>query len=199
MRPSVKLLWVLFGTIAAGTAACDETNTASQNVIAADTSVVLELRRTLSRGERYEIEQRGIQVGEYLGDNRYLALVPMGSDLEALLTQLEYVEAVSPLGADEKLDDAIRHNLIPDYARSGERITVQVSFFQNREIEAKSLLAEYSAEVAHNTDAGVWVASILPAHAEELADHGVVRRVEIMADPKLLEEEGEMPSMEMEH
>ena len=124
-----------------------------------------------------------------MGENKYLALVPEGQDLKALKSRMEFLTDISPLDFNAKIGAALKARDIPDYARRGERIIVQLSFFRSRESDAMNLLAPYSDSIEYDMESNVWRADILPSQLDELAKHGGIRRIEVAADPKLLAEE----------
>jgi hypothetical protein len=184
-----ELLALLVAGALSGSAACSMADTQDKDLTTAATAMVLEFNGKLTGKDRYDIEQRGIEVAEYLGDNKYVALVPKGEDLSDLRQQTENLRSVLPLGMEYKIDDSLRADEFPDYARRGERLMIQVSFFRSAEDNAAEILRAYSVEIDHDDESNYWVADILPSELEQLAQYGQIRRIELVADPKLLEED----------
>ena len=185
----LPLLGLISAITVLPTGACGGIEISNDSHTESDTTVILEAKRILSRTERSDVERIGIELGEYMGENKYLALVPAGQDLEALKSRLEFLTDISPLDIDAKIDAALKARDIPDYAQRGERIIVQVSFFRSRESDAMTLLAPYSDSIEYDMESNMWLIDILPNQLDELAKHGGIRRIEVAADPKLLEEE----------
>lgn len=178
------LMWAI-----ASTGACSPVDGEAQSAKDTDTTVVLVAESPFTSTERYEIEQQGIQVAEYLGDNRYLGLVEGQQDLTELADRLKSLSEISKLDPMLKVDASIFSDDLPDYARAGGQVIAQISFFPSSKEEESSILEPYFNKIEYDENSGTWLVTAKPDELSKFAEKGRVRRIEIAADPKLLEDD----------
>jgi hypothetical protein len=147
-------------------------------------AVILEFVAPLRRAERRALSDVEIDVADYMGNNRYLALLPDGLSLAALQQTIHFLRAVEPLTITQKLGADLRTAKVPAHARVNGRVKVHVWLFSVTETIAKRVLRRHSDVVRHVSDA--WEVEIDERRLENLGAEPIVKRIEASPDPRLL-------------
>lgn len=150
-------------------------------------AVTLEVTRSIRRTERGALAEAGIQLGEYLGDNRYLALLPAEVTAAQLRRDFAFISAFTPVAAMDKLAPELRQGKVPDYARSPDgRFKLHVELFESTDDEARAILARHTDAIEFSENAGAWKVEIAPDRLDALAAEPAVKRIDPVPDPRLL-------------
>jgi hypothetical protein len=141
----------------------------------------------LHRVERQALAQAGVELAEYLGNNQYLALLPPPEAGTALQEKVPFLLSVSPITPREKLSAELRSGQLPAYAVAGDgRFRVRVQMFQSQKAAANQVLSRHSDTVRYDHASASWDVLIQRGKLEALAAEPIVKRVEVVPDPRLL-------------
>lgn len=150
-------------------------------------AVVLETAGPLRRGERGELTEAGIELGEYLGNNRYRALLPSEKAATELQESFAFIRGVEPIAVVDKIAPELRQGEVPDHARLADgRLKLHVELFESAQDEVRALLTRYAQAVRFNEQAGTWEVEVAPDQLEALAAEPAVKRIDPAPDPRLL-------------
>ena len=139
-----------------------------------------------------KVKERGITLYDYVGANAYYARIPVHGMRRRL--KRSGIQALTRVAGEWKLDDNIAKNDIPDYAKDGDLIKVQMVVWESfREDWVRSRLASMGVQVKdfHFAEA-FWSVSMSVSQADvlKLAEEAWVKHVGLEAPPAELYEEG---------
>lgn len=150
-------------------------------------AVELSVGGALARAERGALLERGVLIGQYAGEGRYPVLLPGPLDAAALQRDFPFVQEVSPLDPEEKLDPALRAGEIPEHAQLGDgMIRLHVQLFGGTEMDAEALLSPLAEAIRYDDESGAWSLEIPQSRVSALADVPEVARVSFPPEPGLL-------------
>jgi hypothetical protein len=147
-------------------------------------AVTLEFMAPLRRAERRALSDAEIDVADYMGNSRYLALLPDGLSPAALQRTFHFLRAVEPLTITQKIGADLRTGKVPAHARVDGRVKAHVRLFNVTETIAKRVLGRHSDVVRRVSDA--WEVEIDERRLENLGAEPIVKRIEAAPDPRLL-------------
>jgi len=160
---------------------------ASQPAIDTQISVILELNQPLKRRQRGKLSEVGVIVAEYMGDNRYRAVLSTQLSDEELVKRFQFVLAVEPISSTEKLAPEIRSGAYPKHAVQADgRLRLHIELFDLGRNDGLAMLQRYTDDVRFHEQTGAWEIIIEADKVESLAREPVVKQIDLAPDPKLL-------------
>jgi hypothetical protein len=160
---------------------------ADQPAINTQTYVILELNQPLKRSQRGKLSEAGVIVAEYMGDNRYRAVLSTELSDEELAKRFPFVRAVEPISSTEKLAPEIRSGVYPKHAVQPDgRLRLHIELFDLGSEDSLAMLQRYADDVRFHEQTGAWEIIIEPDKLKSLAREPLVKQIYPAPDPKLL-------------